>query len=63
MRGVNRHEHDHLRGKHVTRESMVEDIKAIKQLNMNAVRTAHYPNCNLWYSLCDAYGVCILLLI
>jgi beta-galactosidase len=41
----------------VTRECMVEDIKAIKQLNMNAVRTAHYPNCNLWYTLCDAYGV------
>ena len=48
VRGVNRHEHDHLRGKHVTRECMVQDIKGIKMLNMNAVRTAHYPNCNLW---------------
>jgi beta-galactosidase len=57
VRGVNRHEHDHVRGKHITRESMVQDIIAMKQLNMNAVRTAHYPNCNLWYTLCDAYGL------
>ena len=57
VRGVNRHEHDHLRGKHVSRESMIRDITAMKQLNINAVRTAHYPNCNLWYALCDAYGL------
>jgi hypothetical protein len=36
---------------------MIQDIINIKQLNMNAVRTAHYPNTNLWYTLCDAYGL------
>ena len=57
VRGVNRHEHDHRLGKHVTRDSMIEDIVQIKRLNMNAVRAAHYPNANLWYTLCDAYGL------
>ena len=36
---------------------MIQDIINIKQLNMNSVRTAHYPNTNLWYTLCDAYGL------
>jgi len=36
---------------------MIQDIINIKKLNMNAVRTAHYPNTNLWYTLCDAYGL------
>ncbi len=57
IRGVNRHEHDPRTGKVVSRESMLADIKLMKQFNFNAVRTAHYPNCNEWYDLCDRYGI------
>ncbi|EKX47903.1 hypothetical protein GUITHDRAFT_162620 [Guillardia theta CCMP2712] len=57
IRGVNRHEHDDKTGKYTSLSSMLLDIQLMKQLNMNAVRTCHYPNRNLWYSLCDAYGV------
>ena len=57
IKGVNRHEHDDVRGKTVTRESMIADIRLMKQFNFNAVRTAHYPNCSEWYDLCDEYGL------
>lgn len=60
FRGVNRHEHDDVRGKAVTAESMVTDIKLMKQFNFNAVRTAHYPNDPLWYDLCDKYGIYVI---
>lgn len=55
--GVNRHEHDDRRGKSVTREGMLQDIRVMKQHNLNAVRTSHYPNDPLWYDLCDTYGL------
>lgn len=60
FRGVNRHEHDDVRGKAVTVESMVQDIKLMKQFNFNAVRTSHYPNDPVWYELCDLYGLYVI---
>lgn len=60
IRGVNRHEHDDVRGKALTTESMVRDIKLMKQHNFNAVRNAHYPNDPRWYGLCDAYGLYVM---
>ncbi|MBK1878532.1 beta-galactosidase [Pelagicoccus mobilis] len=60
IRGVNRHEHDPKTGHYISRESMIADIKLMKQLNFNAVRTAHYPNAPLWYDLCDEYGLYVV---
>ena len=57
IRGVNRHEHDETRGKAVTLESMLADIRLLKQHNLNAVRTSHYPNDERWYDLCDEHGI------
>lgn len=57
IKGVNRHEHTPDQGKVTTKESMVEDIKLMKRLNVNAVRTCHYPNDEYWYRLCDEYGL------
>ncbi len=55
--GMNRHEHDPVRGKAVTREAMIADIRLMKQFNVNAVRTSHYPNDEAWYDLCDELGL------
>ncbi|NDV79726.1 glycoside hydrolase family 2 TIM barrel-domain containing protein [Dysgonomonas sp. 511] len=60
LRGVNRHEHDPATGRAVSRERMLQDIKLMKQANINAVRTAHYPNNPLWYELCDQYGLYVM---
>ncbi|MEJ2043087.1 MAG: beta-galactosidase [Reinekea sp.] len=60
IRGVNRHEHDPQRGHAVTRDSMIQDITLMKQLNFNAVRTAHYPNHPEFYDLCDEYGLYVM---
>jgi len=60
IKGVNRHDHDDKRGKAVTRESMLADIRRMKQFNFNAVRTAHYPNDSDWYELCDEYGLYVV---
>ncbi|NOZ57711.1 MAG: DUF4981 domain-containing protein [Calditrichaeota bacterium] len=57
IKGVNRHEHDPDTGHYVTVESMVRDIKLMKQFNINTVRTSHYPNDPHWYDLCDEYGI------
>ena len=57
IKGVNRHEHDPDTGQVVTTERMVQDIKLMKQHNINAVRTSHYPNVPEWYELCDRYGL------
>ncbi|MGB1253495.1 MAG: glycoside hydrolase family 2 TIM barrel-domain containing protein [Candidatus Promineifilaceae bacterium] len=57
MKGVNRHEHDDRHGKTVSEESMLADIRLMKEFNINSVRTAHYPNCSRWYELCDEYGL------
>lgn len=59
FRGTNRHEHNPVGGKTLTKELMLEDIKLLKQYNFNAVRTSHYPNDPLWYDLCDEYGIFI----
>ncbi len=60
IRGVNRHEHDDRRGKVMTRERMLQDIRTLKQFNFNAVRTSHYPDTIEWYDLCDEYGIYLI---
>lgn len=60
LRGVNRHEHHPVTGQSVTREDMIKDIKLMKQHNVNAVRTSHYPNQPLWYDLMDEYGFYVI---
>lgn len=60
IRGVNRHDHDADRGKAVTRESMRRDVECMKRFNINAVRTAHYPNDPYFLDLCDAYGLYVI---
>jgi beta-galactosidase len=57
LKGVNRHEHMPDSGHVVSRQSMIRDITLMKQNNINAVRTSHYPNSTLWYDLCDEYGL------
>ncbi|MCE5184872.1 MAG: DUF4981 domain-containing protein [Planctomycetaceae bacterium] len=58
--GVNRHEFDPDHGQAVPLERMVEDIVLMKRFNINAVRTAHYPNDPRWYDLCDRYGIYVM---
>jgi len=60
FRGVNRHEHDPVTGRYVTDASMRRDIELMKQANINAVRTAHYPNDPRWYDLADEYGLYVI---
>jgi beta-galactosidase len=60
IKGANRHEFDPDRGQVVTTEGMIQDIKLMKQYNLNAVRTSHYPNVQEWYDLCDLYGLYVL---
>ncbi|MDR0700069.1 MAG: DUF4981 domain-containing protein [Tannerella sp.] len=60
LRGVNRHEHDPATGRSISYERMVQDIILIKQANINAVRTSHYPNHTQWYDLCDQYGLYVM---
>ena len=57
IKGADRHEMDPDGGYVVSRERMIEDIKIMKRLNINAVRTCHYPDDPLWYDLCDEYGL------
>lgn len=57
FKGVDRHEIDPDGGYLVSKERMEQDIKLMKQLNVNAVRTSHYPNDPYWYELCDKYGI------
>lgn len=60
FKGVNRHEFNAKTGRAITEEDMLWDIKFIKQNNMNAVRTSHYPNNSRWYQLCDEYGIYLI---
>ena len=60
IKGVNRHEHDPYTGQSITEESMVKDIRMMKENNINAVRTSHYPNDPRWYELCDEYGLYVV---
>lgn len=57
IKGVNRHEHDMHKGRSISVESMIEDIRLMKQFNINAVRCCHYPNYEEWYELCNEYGI------
>jgi beta-galactosidase len=58
--GVNRHEHDPDHGRAIPVSRMIQDIKLLKQYNINAVRTSHYPDDPTWYDLCDQYGIYLI---
>lgn len=60
IRGVNRHEHDPATGRVMSRERMEQDVRLMKQLNVNSVRTAHYPNDPYLYELADKYGLYVM---
>jgi len=60
FRGINRHEFNVRRGRAITKEDMLWDIRFLKQHNINAVRTCHYPDQSLWYKLCDEYGIYLI---
>ena len=60
FKGANRHEMNPYKGYVVSESDMIQDIMIMKQLNINAVRTSHYPNDPLWYSLCDKYGLYVI---
>ncbi len=60
IRGVNRVEHHATGGRTLTKESMLKDIKLMKQLNINSVRTAHFPNDPYWYQLADQHGLYVM---
>lgn len=57
FKGVNLHEFNTNTGQVVTRETMMRNLQLMKELNINAVRTSHYPQQPLWYKLCDEYGI------
>ena len=57
IKGVNRHDHHEKLGKYIPYEDMVKDVALMKQHNINAVRTSHYPNDERFYDLCDKYGL------
>lgn len=60
IKGANRHEMDPDGGYVLSMERMIQDIKTMKRLNINAVRTCHYPDDPRWYELCDEYGIYVV---
>lgn len=60
FKGVDRHEMSPYGGYVMSYEEMLEDIRIMKELNVNAVRTSHYPNDPMWYALCDKYGIYVV---
>jgi len=60
LAGANRHEHDPLTARVMSDERMLQDIKLMKQANINAVRLSHYPNTPRWYELCDSMGLYLM---
>ncbi|UCS91659.1 DUF4981 domain-containing protein [Echinicola marina] len=60
IKGVNRHETHPVTGQVISKEDMLKDILLMKQFNINAVRTSHYPNDEYWYQLCDEYGIYVV---
>ena len=58
--GVNRHDHDPVKGKALSREDIRRDVQQIKQFNFNCIRTSHYPNDPYFYDLCDKYGILVI---
>ena len=57
IKGVNRHEHDQYNGHVISEEAMIKEIALMKQFNINAVRTSHYPSCERFYELCNEFGL------
>lgn len=60
IKGANRHEMDPDYGYYVSEDRMLQDILRMKEFNINAVRTCHYPDANRWYELCDRYGLYVV---
>jgi len=60
IKGVNRHQHHFQTGRVVSRKWMIKEITEMKRMNINAVRTSHYPCCEAWYQLCDEMGLLIV---
>ena len=60
FKGVNRHEFSALTGRCVSKEELVSDLKLMKQHNINAIRTCHYPNSSVFYHLCDQFGFYVI---
>lgn len=60
IKGANRHETDPVTGQTISKEAMLKDVQLMKQFNINAVRTCHYPNDEYWYELCDEYGLYVV---
>jgi beta-galactosidase len=60
LKGVNRHEHDPVKGHVISKELMIKDIRLMKEANINTVRTCHYPDDPVWYDLCDEYGLYVI---
>jgi len=60
IKGADRHEMNPYKGYVVSESDMIKDIEMMKRLNINTVRTSHYPNDPLWYSLCDRYGLYVI---
>ena len=57
FKGVNRHEFSSINGRHVSEEELRKDLQTMKQNNINAIRTCHYPDASKIYELCDEYGI------
>ena len=60
FKGANRHEFSSVTGRHVSKEELVKDLKTMKQNNINAIRTCHYPDSSPLYRLCDEYGLYLI---
>ncbi len=60
VQGVNRHEHDSRTGRTLSREDMEAEIRCMKRMGINSVRTSHYPDDPAWYDLCDAAGLLLV---
>ena len=60
FKGVNRHEFSSVNGRHVSEKELRKDLAVMKQNNINAIRTCHYPNSSLIYRLCDEYGLYLI---
>ncbi|MCU7551914.1 DUF4981 domain-containing protein [Chitinophagaceae bacterium LB-8] len=58
--GVNRHDHDPIKAKAVSREDILKDVRTLKQFNFNCIRTSHYPADPYFYELCDEYGILVM---
>ena len=60
LKGVNMHEHNDVTGHVIDEETILKDIRTMKSFNINAMRTCHYPQQELWYEMCDKYGLYLI---